>query len=303
MTAADAQADQAALDAATFTPDAHALPAPVAPYLSNQIGCSELCSLMIALGTDEGMPDDVRAWMVTARERASYGRKSKKVPQHLKSPALAGPVWAVDNAASVRTPFGIMPYCIAVKAGVRERDGQLDYQKAGVDLEATLWARWVASLRLDEGCALDVDSLVSQHEILARYPSEWNVRAPSVRHPEEVRLVTYLDGWGRDVVGERVVCNAKLSRDWKERPDVPAWIQMQGEIACTRASLGLLIYGQKWNADYMQEEPQDRGPIAPFPIEPDASAERAILVTVARAFERIDSIRAEMLEAKRKVAA
>lgn len=267
--------------------------APEKPYLSNQIGCSELASLMIALGTEAGMPERVRSWIAVARERASYGLR-KDIPAHLKSPAWGGPVWCATNARKVNTEHGPMAYCLAVKAGVRERDAQKEYQKSGVDLEHELWRRWVDSMRNDTDCALDVDTLRSQHDVLAMYPAEWSTRAPSVRHPVEQRLVTYPDGWGADVVAERVVINAKLSRDWKEEPDVPAWIQMQGEIACCRASLGVLVYGQKWNADYMREEPWDRGPIAAFPIDPDASAERAILATVSKAFEAIDNVRAEM---------
>lgn len=278
--------DPAAARAAAFA-------GPEKPYLSNQIGCSELAPLMIALGTEEGMPPRVLDWMKTARERASYGL-SKTIPAHLKSPTWGGPVWCATNARKVNTAHGPMAYCLATKAGVRERDERKEYQQAGLDLEPKLWRRWVDSMRNDDGCALDVDSLRSQHDVLAMYPSRWAVRAPSVRHPEETRLVTYLDGWGRDVVGEDIVVNAKLSRDWKDEPDVPAWIQMQGEIACTRAALGVLVYGQRWNADYLREPPEER-PVSVFPIEPDEGAERACLVTVAKAFEHIDSVRAQMV--------
>jgi len=284
--ALSAQPEEARKAQATRTPEK--------PYLSTQIGCSEIAPMMIALGTWDGMPPRVVDWMQRARERASFGRRSKKIPSHLKSPIFEGPVWCCDAAAKVGTAFGPLPYCIATKAGAYEKDAQEDYQARGHELELTLWHRWVESLRADDVCALDLESLVSQYEVLARYPKKWNVRAPSVRHPVESRLVTYVDGWGFDVVGEEVVVNCKLSRDRKDEPDVPAWIQIQGEIACGRASLGVLVYGEKWNADYIAGPPEERGPVVPFPVEPDANAERAILATVAAAWDAIDSVRAQM---------
>lgn len=286
------------IDEAMRDPD-YRPPAPEKPYLSSQIGCSEIAPLMIALGTDEGMPPRVRDWMKLARERAAFGRKSKKVPQHLKSPTFEGPVWCVDNAAKVATAVGPLPYCIATKAGVREKDAQEDYQKSGHDLESELWRRWVASLR-DDG-PLDIASLRSQFEPLAMYPPAWNVRAPSVRHPVEQRLVDYPDGWGMDVAGEPVVINPKTSRDWKDAPDVPALVQMLAEIAVTRSSLGVLVYGQRWTADFLGGDPWSRGDIKPFPVEPDAKAEAAILRTVDEAWKVIDDVRAKMSELKREV--
>lgn len=269
---------------------------PERPYLSTQIGCSELAPLMIALGTWDGMPEHVVAWCKLAAERAAFGTKTVGIPSHLKSPEF-GPVWCAKNARKVRTAVGPLPYCIAVKAGVRERDEQEDYQKSGLALEADLLRKWIATLRADPDCAIDADSVRTQHEVLAMYPAEWGVRVPSVRHTVERRLVTYLDSWGNDVVGERVVVNAKCSRDVKSTPAVPDWIQMQGEIACCRASVGVLVYGQQWGADYISGDPRDR-PVEAFPIEPDATAERAILATVEAAWTLINDVRMRMVTKK-----
>jgi len=275
--------------------------APERPYLSNQLGASEIAPMMIALRTWDGMPPHVVEFCERSAERAAFVGPVARMPAHLKHPALS-PVWCADKAKRVRTSVGPLPKCLATKAGVREKERQEDYQARGERLEPLLWRMWVDSMRPLTDCWLDVDSLRSQHDVLAMYPAEWGVRAPSVRHPSEPRLVTYLDGWGRDIMGERVVVNCKLSRERKDAADVPAWIQMQAEIACTRASLGLLVYGEKWNADYIDGPEHERGPIVPFPVEPDAGAERAILATVAAAWAEIDRVRGEMLKQKGQAA-
>ena len=291
------------LDFASLTPglvpeaEREQTPAPARPYLSAQIGCSEVAAMMVALRTWDGMPARVVGYLERCAERAAWHGPVKSMPAHLKHPELS-PAWIADNAKPVRTSVGTLPKCIAIKAGVRAKDARDDYMERGERLEPVLWRMWIDSMRGDPRCTLDVESLRSQHDVLAMYPREWGVRAPSVRHPDEPRLVTYLDGWGADLLGEPVVVNCKLSRDRKPEPDAAAWIQMQGEIACTRATLGLLVFGERWNADYIDGPEWERGPIVPHPVKPDAGAERAILATVAAAWVEIDRVRVEMAKEK-----
>lgn len=266
---------------------------PARPYLSSQIGCSEVASMMVAMRTWDGMPPRVVEYLERCAERAAWHGPVKSMPAHLKHPALS-PAWIADNAKLVRTSVGTLPKCIAIKAGVRAKDAQEDYQARGERMEPVLWRMWVDSLRAEPDCPIVVETLRSQHEVIALYPKEWAVRAPSVRHPDESRLVTYLDGWGETIVGDHVVVNCKLSRDRKPEPDPAAWIQMQAEIACTRAAFGVLVYGERWNADYIQGPEWERGPIVPHPVRPDAGAERAVLATVAAAWVEIDRVRVEM---------
>jgi hypothetical protein len=116
--------------------------------------------------------------------------------------------------------------------------------------------------------------------------------------------VNYADAWCVDVVGEDVIVNGKTSREYKTDLDPTAWIQMQGEIACSRASLGLVVIGQQWLADFgsfKDKPPEERGPIEVFPVEPDARAEATILYAVSQAWQRVEVARQMLIEKQKEV--
>ena len=160
--------------------------------------------------------------------------------------------------------------------------------EAGNALERTLLAKWRASLSDSD---ILTDTLVSQHDVLDLYPREWGMRAPRVYHAECRQLVEYPDAWCRTVADERLVVNAKCTRDYKAEVSPVAWIQMQAELAVTRADAGLVVYGQKWIADYISGPPEERGPIDVFRIDPDARAQAAIVQVVREAWQRVSVLR------------
>lgn len=273
--------------------------APADAYLSSWVGCSEVASLMVALDVRDGLPPRIQKWIADARTRAAW-KKTKASPH---APTFDGEplraTWAAVRATLVRTPVGMMPQCIAEKAGIRAKPASPYDAAAGNALEERLLRRWIETLRAAEAPLVDVDSIVTQAEMLARYPKAWRMRTPRIYHPTERRLVNYADAWCCDVVGEDIIINGKTSREYKVDLDPPAWIQMQGEIACAQASLGLVVIGQRWLADFGdigRRPPEERGPIEVFPVEPDAKAEAAILYAVRESWQRVEVARQMSIE-------
>lgn len=261
-------------------------PPPVATpaYLSSAFGCSEVAPLLVALDMREGLPVFVREWIEAAQARLAYGIAKKGAP-------LVDAVYAVKKARTVRTARGPMAECIATKAGIREKEASTWDAEEGNRLERELLTRWIATLGDDS--VIVPGSIRSQHDVLDLYPSEWGVRAPRITHPKCQRLIEYPDAWCETVFGERLLVNAKCTRERKHAVSAVAWIQMQAEIACTRSDGGLLVYGQRWLADYIDGEPWQRGEIAPFRVEPDPAAEAVILAAVEKAWALVERAREE----------
>lgn len=234
--------DALSMDPAIMEAQAATVRVPERPRVSEQIGCSDLAPLLVGWAVaDSGgewdvWPEHIRAWLFLAVERARRWSE-KPVPQHLRGmPA----VWCSERARLVRTPVGPLPEIVAIKAGLRARPPQTDYQRAGVDLEAALWRRW---REVDEEVGWAQYALNGVPKHLA---STWT--APKVRMAD-APLITYPDGWGETMWGESFVVNAKTTRDDKERPDPPAWIQVQGEMEVMDADRAVLPHGIGWNAD------------------------------------------------------
>lgn len=270
-------------DALSMDPDvmdaqAAEVRAPVTPYVSRQIGCSDLAPLLVAWAVARGWspgwtayPPRIRAWLNTATSRARRWSE-KPVPAELRGmPA----VWCAERARLVRTPIGPLPEIVAVKAGVRERPERADYMQAGLDLEAALWDRWMA------------DSRQRAHYALAGVPASLRYRwsAPKCTH-ETAPLVTYPDGWGVTEYGESFVVNCKTTHTVKTEVDPPAWIQVQGEMEVMGADLAILPHGQRWLADYLREPPTER-PVEVFTVERSPAVGRELAAFAPRAMEWI----------------
>lgn len=278
--------------------------APTDGYLSPWIGCSEVASLMVALDIRDGLPPRIQEWIGNARIRAAWKKRkaTPTAPQFDGAPLPA--TWAATRAAIVQTPIGLMPQCLAEKAGIRAKAESTWDAAEGNRLEELLLRKWAAQVAREDAPKIDASSIVTQAEMLARYPKAWRMRTPRIYHPTERRLVNYADAWCVDVVGEDVIINGKTSREYKRELDPTAWIQMQGEIACAKASLGLVVIGQQWLADFGdlgKRKPEDRGPIEVFPVEPDAKAEAAILYAVRESWQRVEVARQMSIEKQKEV--
>lgn len=278
--------DSLSMDPAVMEAQAATVRVPERPRVSEQIGCSDLAPLLVgwavaAVGSEwRAFPEHIREWLSLAARRALRFNE-KPVPAELRGmPA----VWCSERARLVRTPVGPLPEIVAVKAGLRARAPQTDYQRAGVDLEPALWRRWLE---------VDRDVAWAQYA-LERVPAAWRetYRAPSVRMTDGP-LVTYPDGWGETVWGETIIVNAKTTRDDKERPDPPAWIQVQGEMEVTGSDRACLPHGIGWNADdgYARRMGWDPDPtqrrVRVFWVERDERVGRVLREFAVRAMEWI----------------
>lgn len=272
--------DDLSLDHATAETQAAEARAPVQPYVSQQIGCSDLAPLLIAWtvagqrGFPLPLPPRIGDWMRTATERARRWSE-KPVPEELRGQAA---VWCSERARLVRVANGRhLPEIVAVKAGLRERSAQQAYQRAGLDLEPLLWRTW----------ADDEPRIRQDRYALADVPAAWRdtYRAPSVRMSAGP-LVTYPDGWAWTWSDELVLVNCKTTVKDKTEPDPPAWLQIQGEMAVTGADLGVLPHGIGWAADY-RSDPVELRPVRAFWIEPERKTQAALVDFAARAMEWI----------------
>lgn len=259
--------------------------APVTPYVSRQIGCSDLAPLLVAWAVARvgsmwtPYPPRIRAWLDMAARRALRWSE-KPVPAELRGmPA----VWCAERARLVRTPIGPLPEIVATKAGLRERPERADYMQAGLDLEAALWDRWWSSEGGPDGCA-------RAHYALAGVPASLRGRwsAPKCTH-ETAPLVTYPDGWGVTGYGEQAVINLKTTHAIKTEIDPPAWIQVQGEMEVMGADLAVLPHGQRWLADYLREPPEER-PVEVFTVERSPAVGRELAAFATRAMEWINEV-------------
>ena len=257
-------------------------------YLSSSIGCSELAPMMVAFDLRDGMPDHIQRWIGEARTRALHGARRP-------APRVSVATWCAERAYQCRTPLGPMPTCLAEKAGLTRKPPRKPHMQAGELLEPALWRTWKASLGARS--AVVVDTLRSQFDVLGLYPAEWGVRPPRVARDDEPALVDYPDGWGETILGERLVVNCKTSREWKEDPDPPAWIQMQAEAWVTRSDFALLVLGQKWLADYMRE-PVEQRPVRVWQIEPDESVQSALVEVARESIRLVEDVRKRWYELK-----
>lgn len=263
---------------------------PAARFVSRQVGCSDLGPLFVAYADTAGLPANIAAWIERARLRAKHGTK-KNVPEEIRCVAT----WAALKSRLVRTPVGMLPEIVATKAGLRAKEAQASYAKGGEELEEKLLATWRRTL--GDSDRIDPESIRTQHDVRRLYPAEWHgtLRMPNIRCPSLPELVTYgPDAWARTPFGDAIVINAKCSRDWKEEPDPPAWLQLQGEGMCCDA-LALLVLGQKWLADYVREPVEERA-IRVWPVEEHAGTRLEIVRVVRRALAEIDAADAKFRE-------
>ncbi len=277
--------DALSMDPAVMDAQAAEVRVPEAPYVSRQIGCSDLAPLLVAWTTARAFhnwtvyPPRIRDWLAMAVQRARRWSE-KPVPAELRGmPA----VWCAERARLVRTPVGHLPEIVAVKAGVRAKAERKDYMQAGHDLEAALWDRWWSSEGGPDGCARASYALAGVPGALR---SRWS--APKCTH-ETAPLVTYPDGWGETGYGERCVINLKTTRDVKTEVDPPAWIQVQGEMEVMNADLAILPHGQRWLADYPREPPTER-PVEVFTVERSPAVGRELAAFATRAMEWINEV-------------
>lgn len=277
------------MDPAVMVAQAAEVRVPSKPRVSEQIGCSDLAPLLVGWGNARrgsdwrDFPAPIREWLETAAQRAQRWSE-KPVPQHLKGmPA----VWCAERARLVRTPAGAVPEIVAIKAGLRERAAQTDYQAAGNRLEAALWRRW---LEVEAEVGWSRYALADVPEHLA---GVWT--APKARMTD-APLITYPDGWGETRWGESFVINCKTTRDPKDQPDPPAWIQVQGEMAVMDADKAVLPHGIGWNADdsyarYMDWHPDPtQRPVRVFWVERDVAVGRALVEFSKRAMDWIHEV-------------
>lgn len=276
--------DVGSFDPATMEAEAAEVRAPEAPYVSQQIGCSDLAPLLLADILCRGeadvaaFPEWIRDWLRMASSRSRrWAEASKRVPDDLRGQSA---VWCSERARIVRTSVGDIPECVAVKAGKRAKAQREAYMQAGHDLEAELWRRWLE----------DDERMAVAHYAFEGVPSdlrgEWS--APKVKHPTSP-LITYPDGWGETWTGQRVLVNCKTSVRNKDGIDPPAWLQAQGEMVCMRAELAVLPHGIGWAAGpedaygmRMDPDPTKR-PIKVFWVEADARAQAELVRFAASA--------------------
>lgn len=279
-------ADALSLDHATTEEQAAAARVPARPYVSQQIGCSDLAPLLIAWAVADRpavhvpLPSAIGDWMRVAIERARRWAE-RPVPRELAGHAA---VWCSERGRLVRVARGRrLPEIVAVKAGLRERAPQASYQRAGHDLEPLLWRTWADSEPRVRDSRYALDGV----------PVQWRetYRAPSVRMAAGP-LVTYPDGWAWTWEGQLVVVNCKTTVKPKDAPDPPAWLQIQGEIAVTGADLGVLPHGIGWAADY-RSDPVETRPTRAFWIEPERRTQAALVAFAAAAMEWIAEEAAE----------
>lgn len=257
--------------------------APAKPYVSEQLGASDVAPMMIAAIVANAfpfawvgpMPIEIVDWIGLSCERARAWTKGPKV----------SPLWPAERARAVKTAAGPMPEILAVKAGLRERAPRDAAMRGGVELEPLLVRTWWETRR-------DA-SLRTMYYALDGVPEHWREErdgrplfvAPKVTH-KTAPLVTYPDGWGDDAWGDLFVLNAKCTVKPKEQLDPPYWIQAQAEMAVTGASSAVLPHGIGWLADWMREPVEER-PIKVFTVQRDEAAVQAIEAFAVRAVEWI----------------
>lgn len=229
---------------------------PAVPYVSQQIGCSDLAPLLLARAVAFGdcsawpaMPEHVRSWLDQAAERARRWSE-KPVPQELRGQVA---VWCSERARLVRVEGGHSAREHALSLAATMLEGEDGLEGAVAVLMAALDK--VTRERVKSGKVRMLPELVAVKAGLRTRPAQasyaragevleaalwrrWLDEADDVAEahysaagiPRELRerftapkvahgsspLITYPDGWGTTWYGRRFVVNCKTTFDGKK---------------------------------------------------------------------------------------
>lgn len=261
-------ADQQALDASVFSPEAHAataeeIAAPEDPWLLRRKGAwgaSEVPALLVALGRRDG----------------STGTKRMR-----------------DHAKRIHTKLGDYPRMVLEKAGAR---AALSHAGGG-DRERELVATWA---RLGAKCApFELDASSVWHRDDETPTARWMAALHPLVDRRCVNLAVTLDAACFDQYGDRGVIEAKCG-DFAGHPHylhergLPWFLGTQAvsQMAATDCGFGLVLIGEGWAY-------REQGAISAWPVQRDESLVDEIRAACVDGWAMVQEVKSKMKEQKR----